>query len=290
MLKKFIATILTTIVCLCTTISAFAATFEVQWETTELTNLTTNGIDNFGKLLASKPPIKNIGGYLYYFPVGTTFAWEVSPEDKEYYDANPSSYNLYISYSEYGKPVVNLATGAEVTLTSDMFGEGMLELHGTYIMPFMDIIVMNEGESPSSIPTKEIAIPTSSNININGTEVSFNTYNEDYFKLRDLAYSLNGTEKQFEISWDSEANAINLLSNKSYTVVGSEMAKGDGMDKPVALNNNKILLDGEEIQLISYIIDGNNYFRLHDIGELLDFSVVIDTGVTKIDTSIPYTE
>lgn len=289
MFKNFIVTTFTTMMCLCTATSAFASTFEAQWETTELDNFTANGIDDFGKLLTSKPPIKIVEGYLYYFPVGTTIAWEVSSENKKYYDANPSSYNLYIFSEEQKEP---LTSGAEVTLTGDMYGEGMLELRGTYIVPFMDIIVMNEGKSPSSIPTKEIATPTSSNIYINDTEVSFNTYNEDYFKLRDLAYSLNGTEKQFEISWDSEANAINLLSNKSYTVDGSEMTKGDGMDKPIALNNNKILLDGEEIQLVSRIIDGNNYFRLEDIGELLNCYVGFDhvNNTMKIDTSMPYTE
>lgn len=292
MLKKFIVTTLTTMICLCTAALAFAATFEAQWETTELTNFTVNGIDDFGKLLASKPPIKDVEGYLYYFPVGTTFAWEVSSEDKKYYDANPSSYNLYI-FSDDQKEA--LANGAEVTLTSDMVGKDSLELRGTYIMPFMDIIVVDEGE-PSLPNTQELtAIPTSSNIYINDMSVSFDAYNindNNYFKLRDLAYSLNGTEKQFEVSWDSEANVISLLSNKNYTSNDSEMKKGDGANKIPVLNKSKILLDNNEIELTAYIVDENSYFKLRDIGKLFDFFVGLDdvNNTIKIDTSMPYVE
>jgi hypothetical protein len=50
---------------------------------------------------------------------------------------------------------------------------------------------------------------------VNGQSVAFNAYNIDgnnYFKLRDLAYALNGTEKQFEVGWDGAANAISLTS------------------------------------------------------------------------------
>ena len=47
------------------------------------------------------------------------------------------------------------------------------------------------------------AKPTESNVLVNGVSKSFDAYNingSNYFKLRDLAYVLNGTEKQFEIT------------------------------------------------------------------------------------------
>ena len=44
-----------------------------------------------------------------------------------------------------------------------------------------------------------------------GEKKAFDAYNiegSNYFKLRDLAYVLNGTDKQFEVGWDAAANAI----------------------------------------------------------------------------------
>jgi hypothetical protein len=88
-----------------------------------------------------------------------------------------------------------------------------------------------------------------------------------------LAYILNGTEKQFEIGWDSEKNAISLTSGKPYTIIGGEM-KGKGTENKTAVPTaSKIYLDGKEINLTAYIIDGNNYFKLGDIGKAFDFYV-----------------
>jgi len=80
------------------------------------------------------------------------------------------------------------------------------------------------------------ATPTASTVLVNGKNVAFDAYNiggNNYFKLRDLAYTLSGTEKQFEVEWDAANNAINLVTGKPYTVIGGEMAsKGAGAKTP----------------------------------------------------------
>jgi hypothetical protein len=125
---------------------------------------------------------------------------------------------------------------------------------------------------------------------VNGENQSFDAYNisdNNYFKLRDLAYVLNGTEKQFSIGYDDATKAITLTSGAAYTPVGGELTgKGDGVKtpKPTA---SKIYLDGKEVTFTVYIIEGNNYFKLRDVGAAFDFGVdwdgarntiVIDTG------------
>ena len=141
---------------------------------------------------------------------------------------------------------------------------------------------------------KITARPTSSTVLVNGQNVAFDAYNindNNYFKLRDLAYILNGTAKQFGVSWDSVNNAISLTSGASYTMVGGEMqGKGYG-DKGAILTNSKIYIDGTEVTLTAYNIDGNNYFKLRDVGAAFNFGVEWD-GVRStiiIDTSKPYT-
>ena len=137
------------------------------------------------------------------------------------------------------------------------------------------------------------AAPTSSIVLLNGENVAFNAYNiegNNYFKLRDLAYALNGTEKQFEVGWDGANDAISLTSGKPYTADGSEMkGKGSGSKTP-SPTSAKITLDGGEVQFTAYNIEGNNYFKLRDIGQALDFGVGWDSAndTIVIDTSKGY--
>jgi hypothetical protein len=72
-------------------------------------------------------------------------------------------------------------------------------------------------ESQDSILVTAAAKPTDSKVLVNEEEVSFQAYNindNNYFKLRDLAMILNGTDKNFAVSWDGENNAISLESGK----------------------------------------------------------------------------
>ena len=144
------------------------------------------------------------------------------------------------------------------------------------------------------MPVNENAKPTSSTVLADGTAIAFDAYNindNNYFKLRDLAYILSGSEKQFDVGWDSTKNAISLTSGKTYTAVGGEMmGKGAG-DKIPTPTNSKIYLKGKEIQLTAYNIEGNNYFKLRDIGMELDFGVNWDgeNNTIVIDTSKGYT-
>ena len=120
------------------------------------------------------------------------------------------------------------------------------------------------------------ARPTKSSVIVDGEQKSFDAYNingSNYFKLRDLAYILNGTEKQFSVGWDEKNNSISLLSGKPYTIVGGEMTgKGTG-DKTAKPTSSTLYFDDTEILLTAYHIEGNNYFKLRDIASLIDFEV-----------------
>ena len=134
------------------------------------------------------------------------------------------------------------------------------------------------------------AIPTASTVMVNGEKIAFEAYNvqgSNYFKLRDLAYILTGTEKQFAIGWDSVNSSISLTSDSPYVAVGSEMAAASTVTKAALPTSSMIYLDGEEIQFIAYNIEGSNYFKLRDIGVTFDFSVVWDEELNTIiiDTS-----
>lgn len=151
-------------------------------------------------------------------------------------------------------------------------------------------------ETPEApVPAKSLtAAPTSSKVLVNGKEVAFEAYNiegNNYFKLRDLAMVVNGTEKQFQVDWDGEKNAISLTTNSAYTPVGKELTVSEEpSDKVASATQSKIYIDNTEVQLTAYNIGGNNYFKLRDIGKAIDFSVVWDGTLQqiKIGTSSGY--
>lgn len=137
------------------------------------------------------------------------------------------------------------------------------------------------------------ALVTSSKVLVDGKDILFDAYNingNNYFKLRDLATVVNGTAKQFGVTWDGEKKAINLVTGESYMEVGGELAKGDGEDKTRILNTAKIYKDGEGIQLVAYNINGNNYFKLRDVAETFNIGVTWDekTKTVGMDTSTDY--
>ena len=137
------------------------------------------------------------------------------------------------------------------------------------------------------------AQPTRSKVYVNGVETDFEAYNianNNYFKIRDIAMAISGTEKQFNVTWDGENHVINLLSNTPYTAVGGELSKGEMTVKSAKATASHMFKDGEAYGFTSYTIGNNNYFLLRDLGEVFDFGVTWD-GETKsihIDTTKPY--
>lgn len=130
------------------------------------------------------------------------------------------------------------------------------------------------------------ATPTASNVLVNGEKTDFQAYTingNNYFKLRDVAHVLNGTEKSFSVGWDGQRNAISLETGKAYQSDGSEMkvSPNPSVEQGV-LSTSTIYLDGKEVDLTAYTINGNNYFKLRDLADALDFGVTWDGSLNTI--------
>lgn len=106
---------------------------------------------------------------------------------------------------------------------------------------------------------------------------AYNIYGNNYIKLRDFAhyYSLFGThiDKYFDVTWDAEKNAINLVTGNPYTEVGGEGSLNAGIEAQATLSSSSVYLNGEYIPLTAYNINGNNYFKLRDVCEALNISI-----------------
>ena len=144
------------------------------------------------------------------------------------------------------------------------------------------IYIIDTDEKP---PPMIKVSPTSSAVLVNGKEIRFDAYlinDNNYFKLRDLAYALRGTEKQFSIDYDSDTDTILLTSGARYIPNGSEMTSKSPETKNPVISPQKVLIDGEEINFTAYNIGGSNYFKLRDIGETFDFGVDWDEVMNVI--------
>lgn len=130
-----------------------------------------------------------------------------------------------------------------------------------------------------------MAIPTPSAVLLNGKSIIFDAYNisgANYFKLRDLAYVLNGTDKQFAIEYDNETKRISVLTGNSYTQLGGEMSSRGKDAKIAALSSVGVYFDRMYSEMWAYNIGGNNYFKLREIAKALDFSVEYDAATKTI--------
>ena len=112
---------------------------------------------------------------------------------------------------------------------------------------------------------------------VNGTQ-----YGNNYFKLRDIAYLLSGTKGQFNVRWDKENERILLTSGTAYETVGGELADSSTAVEKIGKSTSTIVLDGEEIALDGYIINGNNYYKLRDIGKAIGFDVDFDNASSTV--------
>ena len=104
-----------------------------------------------------------------------------------------------------------------------------------------------------------------------------------------------------EVVWSNEVSVADAFGNpviggivitpgKPYTTVGGELKAGDGKSKACNLNKSPVFLNGNLKNMTAYNINGNNYFKLRDIGMALNFDVSWDSNLkgVVIDTTKGY--
>ena len=122
--------------------------------------------------------------------------------------------------------------------------------------------------------------PSVHKVTVDGEEVAPQGYNindNNYYKLRDIAYILSGTDSQFNVTWEAETDRILVTSGEAYQTGGGEMSSSVSTEiENCTPSDATVVIDGRTVSLTGYRINGNNYYKLRDIGEALDFSVDFD--------------
>lgn len=111
---------------------------------------------------------------------------------------------------------------------------------------------------------------------------AYNIDNNNYFKLRDIAKLINETNQKFSVDWNSSKKLISLSSGESYRATGSELQEGDGENKEAILSASKLELDGKEVLLTAYSINGNTYYKIRDLAKTIGFEVEWEQSTSTI--------
>ncbi len=119
-------------------------------------------------------------------------------------------------------------------------------------------------------------------LRVNGIRVDCERYNIDgsnYFKLRDLAYALNGTGSQFSVSWDGVNKCVSLVSGEAYEPIGGELDPATTDKSAVgAPSGDKLIINGKDYSSLSaFKFEGANFYKLKELGDALGFDVSYDT-------------
>ena len=147
-------------------------------------------------------------------------------------------------------------------------------------------LVLIIGLLPAPTLAADVAL-SPQKLTVDGRSVDCEKYNiggRNYFKLRDLAYLLNGTGSQFGVGYDEATSTVSIATGAPYTPNGTELAAGKDNSATARSSSQTILINGvKRSDLTVYNIGGSNFFQLRELGTALGFEVDYDAAT---DTAI----
>ena len=135
--------------------------------------------------------------------------------------------------------------------------------------------------------TAGVAKPRACYLLVDGDGITLNAFTingNNYFKLRDIAALFEETDSPcgFSVGYDETSSTVSITRGGSYSRVGGEYL-GTGLRvRACTPTTTPVLVDGQPVQLSVYQIFGSNYFKLRDLGSLLDFGVDWDESTQTI--------
>jgi len=130
--------------------------------------------------------------------------------------------------------------------------------------------------------------PSPHNVLLNGETINITAFNikgNNYFRLRDIAYLLNGTSSQFNVTWSETLRTeiympgqIYLTLGQAYIPLGTEMTARNMYEYQLAIPSGAVLFLNfgttfETVYPLAYTINGYNYFMLRNLGDIVGFEV-----------------
>lgn len=125
---------------------------------------------------------------------------------------------------------------------------------------------------------------------------TFKVEDENYFKISDLAALLEDTDKKFNVEFNEENLVVIITKGENYKKIQTDLKEQELGETDAYQGLHKLYInDGQEmkkLEIKSYNILGNNYYRLRDLGKELGFGaaynfkkslVMLDTRVKELE-------
>jgi len=220
---------------------------------------------------------------VYTVSVGTTIFGEIVPQDLP---DDEWVWNEWIFLHGSNDPQWTVIDRRNASFTFDTVGRFMVTAEAQLAVFEIEVVPGQVTTPPPPPPPAGVtATPTQAPVLVNGQNVAFQAYHiggNNFFRLRDIAYILNGTSAQFNVEWDAANSAILLQTQTPYTPVGGEMPGAGTGPVTATPTQAAVLLDGVPVNLRAYHIDGNNFFMLRDLGTALGFDVDWDEAARTV--------
>lgn len=126
------------------------------------------------------------------------------------------------------------------------------------------------------------ASPGTMTVALNGQAVPLRGYEiegRNYFKLRDLAYVLRGTDSCFAVGFAD--GVVTLTTGAAYVPAGGELAD-PGLAADAGQSADVVQIDGQPVSLTAYRIGGYNYFQLRELGAAVGLDVDYDAAARTV--------
>jgi transglutaminase-like putative cysteine protease len=136
---------------------------------------------------------------------------------------------------------------------------------------------------PAAVPAP--AYPFAGGVSVGGVPARPSAYNiegSNYFKLRDIAAMLQGSDFDFSVAWDAASKTVSINTAGAYTADGTELGGSPGSKAMAALPDAVVMIDGKAVYMDVRNIGGSNYFKLRDMGQAIGFSVDYDAGSNTV--------
>lgn len=120
---------------------------------------------------------------------------------------------------------------------------------------------------------------------LNGRDVEISAYNiqdENYFKLRDIAALLSDTDKAFDVIYNQDKNIVEVTTDKKYRKIQGDLAPLKEGEVSALKSPQVLEVDLKNQDVKAYNIHGNNYYRLRDLGRILNFDVEYNRAYNKV--------
>ena len=123
------------------------------------------------------------------------------------------------------------------------------------------------------------AVKNTKKVTLDGEEVKVGAYDVEgynYLKLRDIAAILNGKKCQFDVGYDNATKVFSVELAKGYEKLEGDLAEIKDEKAKTIVSVKKILVNGEEKEVKTALINEYNYMQLRDLGSLVGLGVGYD--------------